>query len=60
MTDQRLSCHNYDFRIREGKVFVKGEDQIYLGDVISLELTLTRINNLIKNQAQFVHSLKYP
>lgn len=44
----------------EGKVFVKGEDQIYLGDVISLELTLTRINNLIKNQAQFVHSLKYP
>ncbi len=29
------------------KVFVKGEEKIVLGDVVSLEITIERVNNLI-------------
>ena len=29
------------------KVFVKGEEKIVLGDIVSLEITIERVNNLI-------------
>ena len=35
----------------EARVIVKGEDSIMVGDVISLEISIRRLNSLINNQA---------
>lgn len=43
----------------EVKVFTKGEETVQVGDYVTLEIHLERLNNLKNNKAQFVHSLNY-
>lgn len=41
------------------KYFTKGSDTVSIGDIVTVEITIERLNNLINGKAQNVHSNNY-